>query len=143
MVGYRQYFFLLIYFEKLVLKLEFFSFVAIPIVLWGWTATVDCLLHVFPNVDCALKDKHLHHINEKMEMKYSKNVCAHKKVIVVLNADKDKYLNYETSTNGDLIGNVCISFHDSERLNSFGVLKKFNIADGGYARVIFPEKLVP
>ena len=53
-------------------------------------------------------------------MKYSKKVCAHDKVIVVLNANKDKYFNYETSINGYLFENVSIHCHDIERLNSIG-----------------------
>ena len=51
-------------------------------------------------------------------------------------------MNYETRINGDHIGNVFLRCHDSERSNSFGVSNKFNIADGGYARVTFTEKLV-
>jgi len=58
-------------------------------------------------------------------MKYSKKVCKHDKVVVTLNADKDKYLNYETSTNGNTIGNVCVCYHDSERLYFFGLSKNF------------------
>ena len=34
-------------------------------------------------------------------MKYSKMECAYNKVIVASNADKDKYLNYETCNNGN------------------------------------------
>ena len=75
-------------------------------------------------------------------MNYSTKVCTHEKIIVVLNADKEKYLNYETSASGDLIGNVCIRCHNSEELNSFGVPKNFHHARGGYARVTLPEKLV-
>ena len=59
-------------------------------------------------------------------MNYSKKVCAHDKVIVALNADKEIYLNYGTSSSGDLIGNVCLRCHDSEELNSFGVVKNFH-----------------
>ena len=29
--------------------------------------------------------------------------------------------------------------HDSERLNFFGMSRKFNISDGGYAKVVLPE----
>ena len=75
-------------------------------------------------------------------MKCSKKVCANDKVIVALNTDKDKYLNYETSINGDLIGNVSLRCHGSERLKSFGASKRFNSYDGGYARVAYPQKLV-
>ena len=57
-------------------------------------------------------------------MKYSKKVCAHDKVIVVLNADKDKYLNYETSSSVNTIGNVCVHFHGSKRSNLFVIFKK-------------------
>jgi len=56
-------------------------------------------------------------------MKCSKKVCAHEKVIVVLNADKDKYSNYETSISGDTTGNLCVYCHDSEKLNFFGISK--------------------
>ena len=75
-------------------------------------------------------------------MNYSKKVCAHDKVIVALNADKEIYLNYGTSSSGDLIGNVCLRCHDSEELNSFGVVKNFHHSKGGYVKVSFPEKLV-
>ena len=75
-------------------------------------------------------------------MKYSKKVCAYDKVIVALNADKDKYLNYETRNSGDVIENGCVPGHDSERSNFFGILKMFNIHDDGYVRVSFPKLLV-
>ena len=75
-------------------------------------------------------------------MKYSRKVCAHDKFIVVLNAGKDKYLNYETSYSWDLIKNACLHFHDSETLNFFGVLRRFKIRDRGYVRVPFPEMTV-
>ena len=39
-------------------------------------------------------------------MKYSKKALVYDKVIVVFNADKDKYLIYKTSTSGDTIGNT-------------------------------------
>ena len=58
------------------------------------------------------KDKHLHHILKKLKMKHSNKVCAHDKVIVALNADKDKYLNYEKSTSGDNILKRICAFHD-------------------------------
>ena len=48
-------------------------------------------------------------------MKHSKNFCAHDKVIVALNADIEKYLNYETTINGELIGNICVCCHDSAK----------------------------
>ena len=75
-------------------------------------------------------------------MNYSTKVCAHDKIIVALNADKDRYLKYETSINGDLIGNVCQRCHDSEKLNFFGLSKLFNIAQGGCARVRAPGMIV-
>ena len=75
-------------------------------------------------------------------MNYSTKVCAHDKIIVVLNADKEKYLNYETSASGNTIGNVCMRCHDSEKLDFFGVPKNFNRVNGGYSRVSLPEKLV-
>ena len=46
-------------------------------------------------------------------MKYSKKMYAHDKVIVALNDAIQKYLNYETSVNADLIGNVCGRCHDT------------------------------
>jgi len=57
-------------------------------------------------------------------MKHSKKVCAHDKVIVASNGDYEIYLNYETSIDGILIGNVCVRCHDSEALNSFRILEK-------------------
>ena len=75
-------------------------------------------------------------------MNYPRKVCMHDKVIVALNADKEIYLNYEKSSSGDLIGNVCLHCHENEELNSFGVLKNFHPANGGYKKVSFPEKLV-
>jgi cytochrome c553 len=51
-------------------------------------------------------------------MKYSK------KVIVALNADKEKYLNNVKSTNRDLFINVCVRCHDNKVLSSFGIPKK-------------------
>ena len=45
-------------------------------------------------------------------------MCAHDKVIVALNADKDQYLNYIIIISGDNIGKVCVRCHDSERLES-------------------------
>ena len=50
-------------------------------------------------------------------MKYFNKVCAHCKVLIALNADKDKYLKYETSARGDTIGNIRVHFLASERLN--------------------------
>ena len=63
----------------------------------------------------------MRHILKKVKMKYSKKVCAHDRITVMLNADKEKYLNYETSINGDLIGNVCVRGHASKELNSIGI----------------------
>jgi hypothetical protein len=74
-------------------------------------------------------------------MKYSKIVYAHDKVIVALNARKEKYLNYETSTSGNTIGNVCVSCHDKEIFDYFGQAIKFNITDGGCMRVTFTEMI--
>jgi hypothetical protein len=59
-----------------------------------------------------------------------------------LNPDKEKYLNYETSTSGKAIENVCVRCHDSDSLDFFALPKAFNIADGGYARVRTPEMIV-
>ena len=75
-------------------------------------------------------------------MKSFKKVCVHDKVIVALNTDKENYLNYDTSINGDLIGNVCVCCHDSKELNSFGVNKNFHRQNRGYTRVKFSEKVV-
>ena len=58
-------------------------------------------------------------------MIYSMKLCAYEKAIIALNTDKDKYLNYKTSTNGNTIGNVCVCYHDSERLYFFGLSKNF------------------
>jgi len=75
-------------------------------------------------------------------MNHSKKVCAPDKVIVALNADKDKDLDYETTSSGNIIGNVCVRCHDSDIIESLGLPKQFNIYDGGYVRVTFPEMLV-
>ena len=64
------------------------------------------------------------------------------KSIVALNTDKDKYLNYETSNNGDLIGSVHVHCHKSEELNSFGVPRKFIHHSDGYTRVKFPKRMI-
>jgi len=63
-------------------------------------------------------------------MKYSKKVCVQDKVIVALNAQQEKYLNYQTSTIGNTIGNVCLRFRESDKLYSFGLPKKFNTTNG-------------
>jgi len=52
-----------------------------------------------------------------VKIRHSKQFCANDKVIVALNADKDKYLNYEKSRSGDTIGNLCLQCQDSEILN--------------------------
>ena len=51
-------------------------------------------------------------------------------------------MNCEISTIHTNVGNVYVHCHDSERLGFFGLPKNFNFYDGGYARVVFPEKLV-
>ena len=56
-------------------------------------------------------------------MKYLRKVCVHDKVIAALNAEKEKYLNYEISISGVVNGNVCVRCHESEGLNSFGAPK--------------------
>ena len=68
-------------------------------------------------------------------MRYSKKIFAHDRVVIAINADKDKYLNYETSTSGNTIGNVYVYCQESKRLDSFGVLKKLSSYGGGYTRV--------
>ena len=75
-----------------------------------------------------------------MNLKLSMKVCTHDKVIFALSADKDKYLNYETPTSANSIGNVCERFHDSE-IRIFGVLTGFNITDRGYAKVTSLEMI--
>ena len=75
---------------------------------------------------------------EKVKVKYFEKACAYNKVILALNAGKEKYLNYETSVTAYLIGNVCVRCHD----NSFGVPKNFYHQSAGYAIVTFPEMLV-
>ena len=70
-----------------------------------------------------------------------RKICAHGRGIIALDAYKDKYLNYKTSTSGDPMENVCVHFHDNERLNFFGISNKFNITDGGCPRVTFPEMI--
>ena len=83
------------------------------------------------------------HLRLKSEDKfYFKKVCVLDRFIAALNAGKDKYLNYETGTSGNIIGNVRVVCHNSERLDSFRVPNKFNVTAGKYLRVAFPEKLV-
>jgi len=65
-------------------------------------------------------------------MKYSNKTRIHDKVVVAMNANKEKYLSYKSSTNGDLIGMYAC----------FGVPRKFKYCRGGFARVTSPEKLV-
>ena len=60
-------------------------------------------------------------------------VCIHDRAIVALNTENDKYLSYKTSTSGETTGNLCKRCQDSERLNLFGVPKRFNCNDPGYA----------
>jgi hypothetical protein len=75
-------------------------------------------------------------------MKCFKKICVRDGVIVTLNADKDKYLNYDTNTNGDIIMNVCEHCHDCERLNFFELPKIFFLSNGGYTRIKFEEIIV-
>ena len=63
-------------------------------------------------------------------MKYSQKTYVHDKVIVAMNIDKKKYLNYETSANGNLIGNACVRCHDSKELNFFRVPRKLKCYGG-------------
>jgi hypothetical protein len=74
-------------------------------------------------------------------MEHFNRVCSHNKVIVALNADKEKYLNYETSTSGSTIENVCVRCHDSESLDFFGAPKNFYYTNAGYAKLSFPEMI--
>ena len=55
-------------------------------------------------------------------------------VILTLNLDKDKYLNYGTSTIDNTTRNTCVHCHDSERFNFFGVTIKTKYYDGGYKK---------
>ena len=80
--------------------------------------------------------------DEKMKLKHFKKVFSHDRIIAALNTDKDKYMNYKTSTNDDTIGNACEDCHDSDRLNFFGLPKKFNVTDSGYPRIKSPKMIV-
>jgi len=75
-------------------------------------------------------------------MKYSQKVCVHDSVVIALNTEKKKYLNFETSANGNTIGCVSVRCHDSKELNFFGVPRTFKCYRDRYARVISLEKLV-
>jgi hypothetical protein len=77
-----------------------------------------------------------------LKNKYIKQVFVHDKVSVALNDDKDKYLNFETSTSSNTVRNVCVRCHDSQKLNSFGVSKEFKCYYSEYERVTFPEMIV-
>jgi len=72
-------------------------------------------------------------------MKYFVKVFLHDRVVLALNGDKETYLNFETSTNGNTFGNICECFHGSQGLNFFGELQKFKYCSGGYTRVKFRE----
>ena len=74
-------------------------------------------------------------------MKYSKKACVYDSVVVSLNAEKEKHLNYEACANSNTIGYVCVHCQDSKKLNFFGVLRKFKCYCGGYAKVIFLEMI--
>ena len=98
-----------------------------PLALYDYTSTIASLFFVLPfrSVSFVLpKDKHLHLI---LKGEDEQKVRALDKVIVALNVRKEKYLNYETSINGDLIGNKSAHCRDSKELNYFGVLKKIQI----------------
>ena len=53
-----------------------------------------------------------------------------------------KFLNYEASINGDLMGIVCLLRHDSKELNYVGMPKSLYHQNGGYVGVTFPEMVV-
>ena len=75
-------------------------------------------------------------------MKYSQNTCVYDTVAVELNTEKEKYLNYEISANGNTIWYVCVHCHGSKELNFIGVPRKSQCYKGGYRRKTPPEKLV-
>ena len=75
-------------------------------------------------------------------MKYSKKACVHDRVVVALNAEVEKYLNYETSASGSKNGYVWVHCHDSRELNFFGVARKFNYYSAVYVRATSPKNLV-
>ena len=79
---------------------------------------------------------------KKVKMKYFKKTCVHDKAILAMNAEEEKYLNYEPSSTRDLIGNACVCGYDSKQFNFLGVPRKFKCYRGGYARVTLPETLV-
>ena len=75
-------------------------------------------------------------------MKSTKKTCVHDSTLVALNAEKEKYLNYETSTKAGTTEYVCVRCHDSKELNFFGAQRKLKCCRGGYARVTSSKKLV-
>ena len=77
-----------------------------------------------------------------MKTNYFKNVFTHDEVIVALHARKEKYLDYEKSITGNVIGNVRMRCHAIEVLNSFGGPGNFYRQNGGYAKVTFTEMIV-
>ena len=73
-------------------------------------ANVTTIIDDIVNESNNSKDEmHIEHVDDPPV-----KMCSHDSVIVALNADKEKYLNYETSTSGSTIENVCVSYHDSE-----------------------------
>jgi len=79
-----------------------------------------------------------------VKIKYLKKAYVHDSVSVVaaLNADNEKYLNYEATADGGFIGCVCTHCHRRRVYNFFGVPRKFKPYIGGHAKVISPEEFV-
>ena len=75
-------------------------------------------------------------------MKYSLEACARDKVIIALNADIYKYIDYGTNASSNAFGNICMRCHDSERLNVFGVPKIFPRQNSEFTKIVFPEKFL-
>ena len=75
-------------------------------------------------------------------MKYFKKVCLYHRAVVTFNADKDKYTDWEISTNGNTIRNVCGRCNGIKRLNLFGVPTIFRCRNGGYNTVKFLDMIV-
>ena len=81
--------------------------------------TID---HIVNEPNNTKDETHIEHLGDTpVEM------CSHVSVIVALIADKEKYLNYETSTSGSTIGNICVCCQDTKKLNFFGVPKKIQL----------------
>ena len=85
---------------------------------------------------CTLEWKKCTIFEKEVKMKFSDKVCAHGKFIVVLNGEKT---NIWTKKKVLVIKLLEIYVCAVMKFDFYIVPKRFNIHDGGYMRVAFPE----